>query len=90
MFAAISQDGMLKFSLVGFEINSGLYTFLYSVVNIFFLEQATKEKIALEEEHRHKCNNIQRTKDRVMRLERQIKDIDEMTMRSTQVLFIYH
>ncbi|KAJ4911743.1 Structural maintenance of chromosomes protein 6A [Raphanus sativus] len=48
------------------------------------VKTATREKIALEEEHRHKCNNIQRTKDRVMRLERQIKDIDEMTMRSTQ------
>ncbi|KAG2242222.1 hypothetical protein Bca52824_095935 [Brassica carinata] len=43
-----------------------------------------REKVALEEEHRHKCNNIQRIKDRVMRLERQIKDIDEMTERSTQ------
>ncbi|KAL0874759.1 hypothetical protein Bca101_024464 [Brassica carinata] len=48
------------------------------------VKTATREKVALEEEHRHKCNNIQRIKDRVMRLERQIKDIDEMTERSTQ------
>ncbi|ESQ40700.1 hypothetical protein EUTSA_v10012532mg [Eutrema salsugineum] len=45
---------------------------------------AAREKIALEEEYRHKCNNIQKIKDRVRRLERQIKDIDEMTIRSTQ------
>ncbi|KAL0823166.1 hypothetical protein Bca101_046843 [Brassica carinata] len=48
------------------------------------VKTATREKVALEEDHRHKCSNIQRIKDRVMRLERQIKDIDEMTMRSTQ------
>ncbi|CAF1880818.1 unnamed protein product [Brassica napus] len=48
------------------------------------VKTATREKVALEEDHRHKCSNIQRIKDRVVRLERQIKDIDEMTIRSTQ------
>ncbi|XP_048603171.1 structural maintenance of chromosomes protein 6A-like isoform X2 [Brassica napus] len=48
------------------------------------VKTATREKVALEEDHRHKCSNIKRIKDRVMRLERQIKDIDEMTIRSTQ------
>ncbi|VVB13596.1 unnamed protein product [Arabis nemorensis] len=47
-------------------------------------KKATREKIALEEEYRHKCNNIQKIKDRVRRLEWQIKEIDEMTIRSTQ------
>uniref|UniRef100_M4EIS2 RecF/RecN/SMC N-terminal domain-containing protein n=1 Tax=Brassica campestris TaxID=3711 RepID=M4EIS2_BRACM len=48
------------------------------------VKTATREKVALEEDHRHKCNNIQKIKDRAVRLERQIKDIDEMTIRSTQ------
>ncbi|CAH2073623.1 unnamed protein product [Thlaspi arvense] len=48
------------------------------------VKTAAREKVALEEEYRHKCNNTQKIKDRVRRLERQIKDIDEMTIRSTQ------
>ncbi|KAG7554502.1 Rad50/SbcC-type AAA domain, partial [Arabidopsis suecica] len=49
------------------------------------MKKAAREKIALEEEYHHKCNNIQKIKDRVRRLERQIGDINEMTIRSTQV-----
>ncbi|CAA0401302.1 unnamed protein product [Arabidopsis thaliana] len=49
------------------------------------MKKAAREKIALEEEYHHKCSNIQKIKDRVRRLERQIEDINEMTIRSTQV-----
>jgi len=51
-------------------------------------KQAAREKIALEEEYHHKCSNIQKIKDRVRRLERQIEDINEMTIRSTQVPYL--
>ncbi|XP_010423182.1 PREDICTED: structural maintenance of chromosomes protein 6A [Camelina sativa] len=48
------------------------------------VKMAAREKIALEEEYHYKCNNIQKIKDLVRRLERQIGDINEMTTRSTQ------
>ncbi|CAA7026945.1 unnamed protein product [Microthlaspi erraticum] len=47
-------------------------------------KMAAREKIALEEEYRHKLNSVQKIKDHVTRLQRQIKDIDEMAIRSTQ------
>ncbi|KAH0934870.1 hypothetical protein HID58_011987 [Brassica napus] len=45
---------------------------------------AAREKIALEEEFNHKRNSVQKIKDRVRRLERQVGDINEQTMRNTQ------
>ncbi|XP_010483816.1 PREDICTED: structural maintenance of chromosomes protein 6B [Camelina sativa] len=45
---------------------------------------AVREKITLQEEFQHKCNYVQKIKDRVRRLERQVGDINEQTMRSTQ------
>ncbi|EOA19857.1 hypothetical protein CARUB_v10000108mg [Capsella rubella] len=48
------------------------------------VKMAAREKIALEEDYHYKCNNIQKIKDLVRRLERQIGDINEMTTRSTQ------
>ncbi|KAF2553863.1 hypothetical protein F2Q68_00036886 [Brassica cretica] len=45
---------------------------------------AAREKIALEEEFNHKRNGVQKIRDRVRRLERQVGDINEQTMRNTQ------
>nr|AAD54769.1 SMC-like protein [Arabidopsis thaliana]AAD54770.1 SMC-like protein [Arabidopsis thaliana] len=45
---------------------------------------AVREKIALQEEFNHKCNYVQKIKDRVRRLERQVGDINEQTMKNTQ------
>uniref|UniRef100_A0A1J3I1T9 Structural maintenance of chromosomes protein 6 n=1 Tax=Noccaea caerulescens TaxID=107243 RepID=A0A1J3I1T9_NOCCA len=45
---------------------------------------AAREKFALQEEFNHKCNYVHKIKDRVSKLERQVEDIDEQTMRNTQ------
>ncbi|XP_010523157.1 PREDICTED: structural maintenance of chromosomes protein 6B-like [Tarenaya hassleriana] len=47
-------------------------------------KMAAREKITLEEEYNHNSKNVQKIKDRVTRLEKQIKDINEQAMRSTQ------
>ncbi|VVB13603.1 unnamed protein product [Arabis nemorensis] len=45
---------------------------------------AARDKFTLQEEFNHKCNHVQKIKDRVRRLKRQVGDINEQTMRNTQ------